>query len=167
MVNQEKREPLRGAVIAVVAAAIGAAGTLAGNYLASLNAQDQLAAQIAHENSVRRDDLRRDSYRRFISVATKYQTDLGNFTLAESQADSSRLERELANDVTQIQSVWSEIQLVGSDKAADLALEVRDALNDITRATGSTSGNEIRSRVDQTFPKLQLFTDAAHDELNR
>jgi hypothetical protein len=84
-VSDRGREPLRGAAIAIVAAAIAAGGTLAGNYMATLSANDQLTVQIAHEDHIRQYDLRRDTYRRFLQVASEYQEDLGNFAIATDQ----------------------------------------------------------------------------------
>jgi hypothetical protein len=157
MADSRRREPLRGALIAIVAAAIAAGGTLAGNALASANARDQLAAQIEHEDSIRQDDLRRNAYTRFISVASKYQVDLQRFSLATTEKEASSTNQIVATDISEIESVWSEVQLVGSAKAAGLAGAVRDALNKVTNNASRMDSDEIGRRALGTDPKLRLF----------
>jgi hypothetical protein len=163
--DNRRREPLRGAFIAIIAAAIAAAGTLAGNALASANARDQLTAQIEHEDSVRQDDLRRDAYNRFVSVASKYQVDLERFSIISTEKEAISLNQLVATDLSQIESVWSEVQLVGSIKAASLAGSVRDALDQITRNSGNVEWADIASKAEQTESKLRLFINAAREEL--
>ncbi len=167
MAENRRREPLRGAFIAIVAAAIAAGGTLAGNALASANARDQLAAQIEHEDSVRHDDLRRDAYNRFISVASKYEVDLRRFSLATTEKEASSTNQIIATDISEIESVWSEVQLVGSAKAAGLAGAVRDAFDQITNNAGRMTADEIGLRAQRADPKLRLFINAAREELNK
>jgi hypothetical protein len=167
VVSDRAREPLRGAGIAIVAAAIAAGGTLAGNYMATLSAHDQLTAQIAHEDNVRQYDLRRDTYRRFLQVANEYQEDLGNFAIAADEKTASKLEKDLANDVSRVQTAVSEIELIGSTEAGKLAVAVRDALNDAVFATGTEDSDKIKSRVDKTFPMVDSFIAVAREELNR
>jgi hypothetical protein len=167
MADNRRREPLRGAFIAIVAAAIAAVGTLAGNALASANARDQLTAQIEHEDSVRHDDLRRDAYNRFISVASKYEVDLHRTSLASTEKEASSLNQILATDISEIESVWSEVQLVGSAKAAGLAGAVRDDLDQITKNASSMNADEISLRAERAEPKLRLFINAAREELNK
>jgi hypothetical protein len=161
------REPLRGAAIAIVAAAIAAGGTLAGSYTATLSARDQLTAQIAHEDSIRQYDLRRDTYKRFILVAHEYQEDLGNFAMSTDKKRASELEKDLSNDVSRIETVVSEIELVGGTETGKLAGAIRNALNDAVFATGTESPAKIKSRVDGTFPMLDSFIEAAREELNK
>jgi hypothetical protein len=167
MADSRRREPLRGALIAIVAAAIAAGGTLAGNALASANARDQLAAQIEHEDSVRQDDLRRDAYKRFISVASKYEVDLRRFSLISTEKEVSSTNQTIATDISEIEAVWSEVQLVGSAKAAGLAGTVRDALNQITNNAGGIDFDEIGLRAQRVEPKIRLFINAAREELNK
>jgi hypothetical protein len=164
MADNRRREPLRGALIAIVAAAIAAGGTLAGNYLASVNARDQLAAQFEPEDEVRQDDLRRDVYQRFIAVASKYQIDLRHGASASAQEEAA-INRDIINDITQIQTEWSEVQLVGTAKAAGLAKAVRESLDKLAINSDLTP-EALDRRVQQTLPKLQLFVDTAREELN-
>ena len=76
MASNRTREPLRGAFIAILAAAIGAGGTLLGNQLASTNARQQVSAQLSHDDSVRQSELRRTAYAKFTAAATHYEIDL-------------------------------------------------------------------------------------------
>jgi hypothetical protein len=167
MADSRRREPLRGALIAIVAAAIAAGGTLAGNALASANARDQLTAQIEHEDSIRHDDLRRDAYTRFISVASKYEVDLRRFSLANTEKEVASTNQIVATDISEIEAVWSEVQLVGSAKAAGLAGAVRDALNKIANNAAGKDFQEIDLRAQRVEPKLHLFINAAREELNK
>jgi hypothetical protein len=184
MADNRRSEPLRGAFIAIVAAAIAAGATLAGNYLASVNARDQLrtlrvatltpqrqqpqagtavreqvvvrrplTAQIEHEDSVRRDDLRRDAYNGFISAASKYEADLRRFSFITTEREASSLGQTIATDVSQIESVWSEVQLFGSAKAAGLAGTVRDAFDQITNNFNNMGWDEIALRARRADPK--------------
>jgi hypothetical protein len=76
MANNRAREPLRGAFIAILAAAIAAGGTLLGSQLANANARQQLSAQLSHEDRVRQYEVRRDAYENFFSTAGQYELDL-------------------------------------------------------------------------------------------
>ncbi len=168
MAGKRISEPLRGAFIAMAAAAIGAGGTLAGNSLAGANARDQLAAQIEHEDNVRQDDLRRDAYQEFISAASQYQIDLrvvAQIAAAQQRPSTEKDLRDITNDSAQIQIVWSKIEVVGSAKAADLAGGIRKALDDI--AEGGLTPDEIETRAVQIFPMLDRFVEAVRDELNK
>jgi hypothetical protein len=165
--DSRRREPLRGALIAIVAAVIAAGGTLAGNAVASANARDQLTAQIEHEDSIRQDDLRRDAYTRFISVASRYEIDLLRFSLANTEKEVSSTNQIVATDYSEIQAAWSEVQLVGSTKAAGLAGAVRGALDQITNKASGMDLEEIGRRAQRVEPKLRLFINAAREELNK
>jgi hypothetical protein len=167
MADSRRREPLRGAIVAIVAAAIAAAGALAGSALAAANARDQLTAQIEHEDSIRHEDLRRGAYNRFISVASKYQTDFLRFSLVSTEKEISSTNQTIATDISAIESAWSEVQLVGSTKAADLAGEVRDALNKIAYSAEGMSLTELGLRAQRTDPYLRRFINAAREELNK
>jgi hypothetical protein len=166
MAGSRMREPLRGAFIAILAAAIGAGGTLAGNAIASANARDQLAAQFAHDDSVRQYDLLRDAYEKFIAAASQYQDDLLRVELhAANGQDMSETElKEITGDDAQIQALWSNVRLVGSAKAAGLAKEVRFAIDHVL--DGNPSAGQMDSRLTNTVPMLQRFVDAARGELN-
>ncbi len=123
MVSQRTPEPLRGAFIAIVAAAIGTGGTLAGNAIANANASHNLTTQIGHEDQTRQADLRREAYAEFVSVATRYiidiQTDVNNQSAARA-------------DLHDIIAAYSEIRFVGSLEVARLAAKIWHDLNDIT-----------------------------------
>jgi hypothetical protein len=73
MASEGAQDSLRGAAIAIVAAAIGALGSLGGTYLANNNARSQLASQIAHEDMVRQANIRRDVYKRFIVAVHEFE----------------------------------------------------------------------------------------------
>lgn len=165
MVGNSKREPLRGALIAVIAAAIGAGGTLAGNSLAAVNARDQLRIQLEDEERVRQHDARRDAYQGLISVASEYQVDLlrvASEAIEEDRNSTPEENAEIAGDVAQLQSAWGEVQLVGSAQAADLAEDLRTTLNDY--ASGGNSNEELLDVAN--LPELVDFIDAAREELN-
>jgi hypothetical protein len=159
--------PLQGAFIAIFAAAIGAGGTLAGNAIASANAHDQLVAQLAHDDSVRQLDLRRDAYENFIAAASQYQFDLIRLAvLAANQQSNVKTElKVLTGDSAHTLTLWSEVQVVGSAKAARLGLAVRTYLDAITFSS-DLGPEQILSRAQKTGPKLQLFVNVARAELN-
>ncbi len=168
MASNRMREPLRGAFIAILAAAIGAGGTLAGNAISSANARDQLAAQFAHDDSVRQVDLRRDAYENFITVASRYQSDLVRLAVlaANGQSNSKTELKALTGDSAQILTLWSEVQVVGSAKAASLALAVRKDLDAITFSPSDVPPEQIVSKALKTKAKLQLLVNVARVELN-
>jgi gamma-glutamyl:cysteine ligase YbdK (ATP-grasp superfamily) len=73
--------------------------------------------------------------------------------------------RDIINDITQIQTEWSEARLVGTAKAAGLAKAVRESLAKLAiNSNLSPRGTGQESSAD--FPKLQLFVDTAREELN-
>ena len=123
MVSRRMSEPLRGAFIAVVAAAIGTGGTLAGSAIATANASHNLTTQIRHEDQIRQADLRRVAYAKFVSVATRYIIDI--------QIDVSDQSAARA-DLHDVIAAYSEIQLVGSQEAAQLAITIWQDLNEIS-----------------------------------
>jgi hypothetical protein len=124
MADNRRREPPRGALIAIVAAAIAAGGTL----------------------------------------ASKYPIDLRHGAFASAQEEAA-INRDIINDITQIQTEWSEVQLVGTAKAAGLAKAVRESLDKLA-INSNLSPEALDRRVQQTLPKLQLFVDTAREELN-
>jgi hypothetical protein len=133
MVSRRMPGPLRGAFIAVVAAAIGTGGTLAGSAIATANASHNLTTQIRHEDQTRQADLRRDAYAKFVSVATRYIIDI--------QIDASD-RSALHTDLHDIIAAYSEIQFVGSREAAQLAGKIWQDLNDITNDFNDSKVNQ-------------------------
>jgi hypothetical protein len=77
--------------------------------------------------------------------------------------------RELTDDGGRLLSVSSEVQVVGSAKAASLAEAVRNDLDDILNLglSGRLSPEEMNARANANERKLSLFVGAAHDELNK
>jgi hypothetical protein len=171
MASNRTREPLRGAFIAILAAAIGAGGTLLGNQLASANAGQQLSVQLSHDDSVRQSELRRAVYAKFIAAASQYELDLERVpAIAANKGSLNEKEfRELTDDGGRLLSVSSEVQVVGSAKAASLAEAVRNDLDDILNLglSGRLSPEEMNARANANERKLSLFVGAAHDELNK
>jgi hypothetical protein len=169
MASNRTREPLRGAFIAILAAAIGAAGTLLGNQLASANTRHTLSVQLDHDDSARLYELRRDVYAKFISAVSQYEVGLiraaEHSANQQSQSLSETDLKELTGDFAQLQSEWAEVQVVGSTKAAGLATVVRKGLDDILTSE-NLSADEVGSRAQGIEPKLRVFVNAAHDELN-
>src|SRR5918993_2722747 len=128
MASNRTREPLRGAFIAILAAAIGAGGTLLGNQLASSNAREQVAAQLSHDDSVRQSESRRDAYVNFISGVSEYEIDLQRVVLLSGDKPPSKRElEELIGDVARLETLSSVVQVVGSAEAAGLAVGIRKA----------------------------------------
>jgi hypothetical protein len=163
MARNGTSEPLRGALIAVVAAAIGAGGTLVGNSLAAENAREQLAVQLVHDDRVREHDARRDAYQRFIFVASDYELDLVRL-IAKGAEDTEAID-SLIPKLTQLQTALGEVQLAaGRGEATGLAKAVFDELDMATGEGGSPSVEEVTSTVG---PLLGDFIEAARAELNR
>jgi len=125
MVSERTPEPLRGAFIAIVAAAIGTGGTLAGNAIATGNASHNLTTQIRHEDQTRQADLRREAYAEFVSVATRYIIDIQTNVTNQSAVRA---------DLHDIIAASSAIRFVGSPEAARLAEKIWHDLSDITNA---------------------------------
>ena len=172
MASNRTREPLRGAFIAILAAAIGAGGTLIGNQLASSNARAQLSAQFSHDDSIRQHDSRQNAYAEFISAASQYELDLIRLgvTHADDQKPPSKTEfKEITGDAARLQTLSSEVRVVGSAKAASLAVVVRNALDDIINSAlkGEVGPEELVSRANDIEPKIGVFVIAARDELNK
>ena len=151
MARARTSEPLRGAFIAIIAAAIGALGTLGGNALSNANAQNLLK----HDDEVRQDDLRLDAYSEFTSVATGYVI---------------RLEtgRTGGSDVLEIVAASGNVQLVGSRGAANQAFEIQQALIRITNGVLSRDLDleEAKKGAKETEPLISTFVDLASAELN-
>jgi hypothetical protein len=119
MASDRTREPLRGALIAIVAAAIGALGTLGGNALSTANAR----ALLENENEVRQEDLRRDAYEGFVTAATKLVLEIQAVSVTE-KGDFSAFKR----DYLEVIETLSAVRLVGSREAAGLAYTIADDL---------------------------------------
>jgi hypothetical protein len=170
MASNRTREPLRGAFIAILAAAIGAAGTLLGNQLASSNAREQVAVQLSHDDSVRQSESRQDAYANFIAGVSEYEIDLERVVLLSGDKPPSKTDlKELIGDVARLETLSSVVQVVGSAKAAGLAVGIRKALDKILNSAlnGDLGPEEILSRANDIEPKLELFAKAARDELRR
>jgi hypothetical protein len=170
MANNRAREPLRGAFIAILAAAIAAGGTLLGSQLANANARQQLSAQLSHEDRVRQYEVRRDAYENFFSAAGQYELDLETVSvLAAEKGGSLSVKdfRELTDDAARLLTVTAEVQVFGSAKAVNLANAVRNDLNDILNSALSDrlSPEDTNKRANANEDKLKLFIAAAHDEL--
>jgi hypothetical protein len=157
MATNRTREPLRGAFIAILAAAIGTLGTLAGNQLASANARDQLYAQLSHDDGVRQYESRRDAYTKFVSVASQARMDLIRVAVQDAEAHRSTTEAELKEvlgDNAQVSALCSNVQVIGSAKAATLALAIRGAFEDILESD-DLSTEQIVSSV----PRLKSVSN--------
>ena len=167
MAGNRTSEPLRGAFIAILAAAIGAGGTLLGNAIASANARDQLVAQFAHDNRVRQVDLRREVYEKFITAASQYQSDIVRLTVlaAGRQSNLKTILKVVTGDSAQMLTLLSEVQVVGSANAASLARAVRNDLDDIA-FSDHLSPEQTVDRANKNKDKLQLFVNAVRTELN-
>jgi hypothetical protein len=75
----------------------------------------------------------------------------------------------LTDDDSRLLAVTSEVQLVGTAKAASLAKAARKDLNAILNSIvlDRSSPEEIISGANANERKLNLFVAAAHDELNK
>jgi len=154
-------EPLRGAFIAIVAAAIGTGGTLAGNAIATANASHNLTTQIGHEDQTRQADLRRAAYAEFVSVATRYIIDIQTNVKNQSAARA---------DVHDIIAAYSAIRFVGSPEAARLAEKIWHDLNGITNDfhngdEDERGANDRAQTVANTV--LNRFVPAGRKDLSR
>ena len=171
MATNRAREPLRGAFIAILAAAIAAGGTLLGSQLASANARQQLSAQLSYEDRVRQFEVRHDAYENFISAAGQYELDLERVPVLAAVKGSLSVKdfRALTGDGGRLLAVTSEVQLVGTAKAASLAEAARKDLDDILNLglSDRLSPEDTQSRANANERKLNLFVAAAHDELNK
>jgi hypothetical protein len=172
MATNRAREPLRGAFIAILAAAIAAGGTLLGSQLASANARQQLSAQLSHDDRVRLYEVRRDVYSRFISAASQYEGDLERVSYLALVTKGPVLDKDfraVTDDSDRLLAVTSEVQVVGSAKAVSLAKAARNDLNDILNLALSNrlSPKDTNIRANRNEVKLNLFVGAARDELNK
>jgi hypothetical protein len=160
MVSERMPEPLRGAFIAIVAAAIGTGGTLAGSAIASANASHNLTIQISHEDQTRQADLRRVAYAKFVSVAARYIIDI--------QTDVSN-QSAVRADLHDVIAADSEIQLVGSREAVQLATKIWQDLNGITNdfndgnVDQAGANGRAGAAADMTFDR---FVPVARKDVN-
>ena len=161
MVSRRMPDPLRGAFIAVVAAAIGTGGTLAGSAIATANASHNLTTQIRHEDQIRQADLRRDAYAKFVSVAIRYIIDIQTNVSDQSTARA---------DLHDVVAAYSEIQLVGSPEAAQLAVKIGQELIDITNKfyNGKVYQDGASSRAGAAADMVRDdFVPVARTDVNR
>ena len=161
MVSERMPEPLRGAFIAIVAAAIGTGGTLAGNAIATANASQNLTTQIGHEDQTRQADLRREAYAEFVSVATRYIIDIQTNVNKQSAVRA---------DVHDIIAAYSAIRFVGSPEAARLAEQIWLDLNGITNDfySGHENPGGANDRAESVFEMvLKRFVPAGRMDLSR
>ena len=167
MASERAQDSLRGAVIAIVAAAIGALGSLGGTYLANDNARSQLASQLAHEDMVREANVRRDVYKRFIVAVHEFESDLGDVSLATEQKRFPKLAKELAQDSVRVNTVSTELLLVGSARASELAIRITDKLNRTSASVPRLSQSEINHLKEDAHGDLNKFLDVVLDETKK
>jgi hypothetical protein len=160
MARSRTSEPLRGAFIAIIAAAIGAGGSLAANAMANANAQRTLDRQIANEDRIRRDDLRRDAYQGFVSEATTFVIDLQ----AEPAVPKSK--SIFTADLNELIASESAVRLVGSPDAAQEATAIREDLNMLMNNAPSMAREDVGEQAEQTFSSVQEFVDLGSKELH-
>ncbi len=161
MVSRRMPELQRGAVIAVVAAAIGTGGTLAGSAIATANASHNLTIQIRHEDQTRQADLRRDAYAKFVSVATRYIIDI--------ETDVSD-QRAAKTDIHDVVAAYSEIHFIGSSEAAQLAEKIGLELNAITNdfMDGKVGRAGAHDRAEAAVDvMLNRFVPVGRNDVNR
>ncbi len=129
------------------------------------------SAQLSHEDRVRLYESRRDVYARFISAASQYELDLERVPVLAAVKGSLSVKdfRALTGDGGRLLAVTSEVQLVGTAKAASLAEAARKDLDDILNLglSDRLSPEDTQSRANANERKLNLFVAAAHDELNK
>jgi hypothetical protein len=161
------REPLRGAIIAILAAAIGAGGTLIGNQLASVNARTQQRAEFSHDDSARRQESQQGSYTKFTAASKHSETDLIivlQHDFQTGQPTSEKEFKEVFRDEALLYTAWSDVQTVGSIKAAALATEVLDTFDEILQLN-NPSPKEVNSQLNVFESKLKSFVDASRTSL--
>jgi hypothetical protein len=167
MASTRTREPLRGAFIAILAAAIAALGTLVGSQLAASNARDQLSVQLSHDDSVRQHEALRDAYTNFISATSQAKLDALRVLQVdiELQRNTTATElKELHADAAQLEALSADIQMIGSRKAAGLASTVTDAY-DYLILIPNQSTEELHNSTQALTPKLDAFVSNARAEL--
>ena len=169
MATNRTREPLRGALIAILAAAIGAGGTLIGNQLASVNARTQQRAEFSHDDSMRRQESQQGSYIKFTAAAKHAETDVIIVLQHDFQTGQSTSEKEFKEvfgDEAQLYAAWSDVQTVGSSKEAALATKVLETFDEIL-SLNNPSPKTVNSHLNIFESQLTSFVDASRDELNR
>jgi hypothetical protein len=160
-------EPLRGAFIAILAAAIAALGTLAGNQLAASNARDQLSVQLSYDDRVRQHEALRDAYTNFISATSQAKLDALRVLQVdiELQRNTTATElKELHADAAQLEALWADILMIGSRKAAGFASAVTKAYDALV-LTPNQSAEELHKGTLALQPKLDAFVSNARAEL--
>jgi hypothetical protein len=168
MASTRTREPLRGAFIAILAAAIAALGTLAGNQLAASNARDQLSVQLSYEDSVRQHDAVQDAYTNFIAATSQAKLDALRVLQVdiERQRNTTPAElKEIHADAAQLEALSADIQMIGSRKAASFASAVTKAYDDLVFIPNQSTAELHRGAL-AVQPKLDDFVSNAHAELN-
>src|SRR6266446_6522502 len=149
LATNRTREPLRGALIAILAAAIGAGGTLIGNQLASVNARTQQSAQFTHDDSVRRHESRQGAYTKFTAAAKHAETDLIivlTHDFQTQQATSPKEFKQVFGDEAKLYAAWSDVQTLGGSKEVALSTEVLDTFDHILQLN-NPSQEELNSRL--------------------
>jgi hypothetical protein len=167
MASTKTPEPLRGAFIAILAAAIAALGTLAGNQLAASNARDQLRVQLSYDDSVRQHEALRDAYTNFISATSQAKLDALRVLQVdiELQRNTTATElKELHADAAQLEALWADILMIGSRKAAGFASAVTKAYDALV-LTPNQSAEKLHKGTLALQPKLDAFVSNARAEL--
>jgi hypothetical protein len=94
--------------------------------------------------------------------------DLIRVLLQDKSTGKSTTEEELKivlGDNAQVTALCANVQVLGSTKAATLAVAVRDAFDSIV-TSDNLSIDQLLSRADGINLKVRAFVDAAHDDLN-
>jgi hypothetical protein len=171
--NGRTREWARGPLIAIVAAAIGSLGSLIGVVVANSNATHGLQTQLSHEDRVRKEDLRREAYERFVTSANTYLIDLERIVTADALADRNPTEAELKtifDDHNHTQVALSATQFVGSEKAHKSGKVVLDKLDGLLNALSNGSLSVDDQKGMDTAEKsildaMDAFVTLGRDEL--
>jgi len=155
---------LRGASIALVAAAIGSIGSLVGVFVANSNARDNLAAQLEHEDDMRLFDLKREAYQEFFVTAVNFLFDTEAFLLGEEGALDKQTAR---HKFRKLVAAASGIYLIGT---ADAALNAQSVVGDFSLMVGQQGVDLSRDNVARVWEDadhdIEVFMNDANNELS-
>jgi hypothetical protein len=154
---------LSNASIAIIAAALGALGTLGGTYLANSNTEHITSIQARHDESVRQSDLARGAYIAFINAYEQYRDDVLTVRdeMEQGGASDSTIVKSNAN-LVRLYSALDQMKIVGHKRPLALAQRTADT---IANWDIDTKAKELDRMAEKADTILNQFVSSARSNL--
>jgi hypothetical protein len=151
----------------VILAALAVIGTIAGAVVANMGQSNTTRNQLAHEESERLADLRRETYTDFVALALDMQIEMlvdGSDGLTKSEIEAKFLPKFRA-----CVGGYSKVIVIGTKVASDAAYKVMNALpykSKYSLGKESLTRSQVDKATDAIGDELDNFVNAIQPELH-